>query len=150
MSCLICNELLHHHIIICGLISCVSHINTISPPKLSLNYQNQTMTFQAPVAHRYKGEVGPGFVVRGSLRSQPPHRSPNANPIQRGALPVTESTTDTGNTSPTSAPPPRSFTDLMAPPMNNGGTNTSASATPAPTDGLLLFPSLLLFLIDDV
>ena len=46
MSCLICNELLHHHIITCGLISCVSHINTISPPKLSLNYQNQTRTFQ--------------------------------------------------------------------------------------------------------
>jgi len=47
MSCLICNELLHHHIITCGLISCVSSINTISPPKLSLNYQNQTRTFQA-------------------------------------------------------------------------------------------------------
>jgi len=46
MSCLICNKLLHHHIITCGLISCVSHINTISPPKLSLNYQNQTRTFQ--------------------------------------------------------------------------------------------------------
>ena len=45
MSCLICNELLHHHIITCGLISCVSHINTISPPKLSFNYQNQTRTF---------------------------------------------------------------------------------------------------------
>ena len=41
MSCLICNELLHH-IITRGLISCVSHINTISPPKLLLNYQNQT------------------------------------------------------------------------------------------------------------
>jgi len=41
-----CNELLHHHIITCGLISCVSHINTVSPPKLSLNYQNQTRTFQ--------------------------------------------------------------------------------------------------------
>ena len=26
--------------------SYVSHINTISPPKLSLNYQNQTKTFQ--------------------------------------------------------------------------------------------------------
>ena len=46
MSCLMCNELLHHHIITCGLISCVSHINTVSPPKLSLNYQNQTRTFQ--------------------------------------------------------------------------------------------------------
>ena len=32
-------------IITCELISCVSHINTISPPKLSLNYQNQTRTF---------------------------------------------------------------------------------------------------------
>jgi len=49
MSCLICNELLHHHIITCGLISCVSHINTIIPPKLSLNYQNQTRTFQSPL-----------------------------------------------------------------------------------------------------
>ena len=45
MSCLICNELLHHHIITYGLILCVSHKNTISPPKLSLNYQNQTRTF---------------------------------------------------------------------------------------------------------
>ena len=36
-----------------GLITCVSHINTISPPRLSLNYQNQTRTFhlltRAPV-----------------------------------------------------------------------------------------------------
>ena len=55
MSCLICNELLHHHIITCGLISCVSHINTISPPKLSPNYQNQTRTFQ-----RGKSEKGCG------------------------------------------------------------------------------------------
>jgi len=51
MSCLICNELLHHHIFTCGLISCVSHINTISPPKLSLNYQNQTRTFS--IAYYY-------------------------------------------------------------------------------------------------
>ena len=29
-----------------GLISCVSYISTISPPKLSLNYQNQTRIFQ--------------------------------------------------------------------------------------------------------
>jgi len=49
ISCLICNELLHHHIITYGLISCVSHINTVSPPKLSLNYQNQTRTFQTIV-----------------------------------------------------------------------------------------------------
>jgi hypothetical protein len=41
----------HHHGICCshtctcGLITYVSHINTISPPKLSLNYQNQTRTF---------------------------------------------------------------------------------------------------------
>ena len=34
------------HTCTCGLITCVSHINTISPPKLSLNYQNQTRTFQ--------------------------------------------------------------------------------------------------------
>jgi hypothetical protein len=33
MSCLICNELLHDTIT-CGLIPCVSHINTISPPKV--------------------------------------------------------------------------------------------------------------------
>jgi hypothetical protein len=45
MSYLICNELLHNTIT-CGLIPYVSHINTISPPKLSLNYQNQTRTFQ--------------------------------------------------------------------------------------------------------
>jgi len=49
MSCLMYNDLLHHHIITCGLISCVSHINTISPPKLSLNYQNQTRTFQTRI-----------------------------------------------------------------------------------------------------
>ena len=42
MLCLICNELLYHLLFTCGLITCVSHINTISPPKLSLNYQNQT------------------------------------------------------------------------------------------------------------
>jgi hypothetical protein len=67
MSCLICNELLHitcvsfapssshlyrhgiycSHTYTCGLITYVSHINTISPPKLSLNYQNQTRTFQS-------------------------------------------------------------------------------------------------------
>ena len=34
------------HTCTCGLITCVSHINTISPPKLWLNYQNQTRTFQ--------------------------------------------------------------------------------------------------------
>ena len=59
------NELLHHHIyelcnisenfhlhgICCshtcfyGLITYVSHINTISPPRLSLNYKNHTRTF---------------------------------------------------------------------------------------------------------
>jgi hypothetical protein len=33
MSCLICNELLHDTIT-CGLIPCVSHINTISSPKV--------------------------------------------------------------------------------------------------------------------
>jgi len=47
MSYLICNELLHHHIITCGLISYVSHINTISPSKLSLNYQNETRIFHS-------------------------------------------------------------------------------------------------------
>jgi hypothetical protein len=65
-------------------------------------------------------------------------------------LPAKGSTTDVGNAIPTSAPPPRSFTDLMAPPANDGDTNTSASSTLAPTDGLLLFPSLFLFLVDDV
>ena len=50
MSCLICDELLHHHLFIYELISCVSHIKSISPPKLSLNYQNQTRTFQSPQA----------------------------------------------------------------------------------------------------
>ena len=34
------------HICTHGLITCVSHINTISPPRLSLNYQNHTRTFQ--------------------------------------------------------------------------------------------------------
>jgi len=48
MTCLICNELFYHHIITCVLISYVSHINIISPPKLSLNYQNQTRTFHPP------------------------------------------------------------------------------------------------------
>ena len=33
------------HTCTCGLITCVSHINTISPPRLSLNYQNHTRTF---------------------------------------------------------------------------------------------------------
>ena len=36
------------HTYTCGLITCVSHINTINPPRLSLNYQNQTRTFQSP------------------------------------------------------------------------------------------------------
>ena len=36
------------HTCTCGLITSVSHINTISPPRLSLNYQNQTRTFQSP------------------------------------------------------------------------------------------------------
>ena len=35
------------HTCTCGLITCVSHINIISLPRLSLNYQNQTRTFQA-------------------------------------------------------------------------------------------------------
>ena len=33
------------HACTCGLITCVSHINTISPSRLSLNYQNHTRTF---------------------------------------------------------------------------------------------------------
>ena len=35
----------------CGLITYVSHINTISPPRLSLNYQNQTRTFHPGLPH---------------------------------------------------------------------------------------------------
>ena len=35
------------HTCTCGLITCMSYINTISPPRLSLNYQNQTRTFQS-------------------------------------------------------------------------------------------------------
>ena len=35
------------HTCTCGLITCVSHINTISPPRLSLNYQKLTRTFQS-------------------------------------------------------------------------------------------------------
>ena len=34
----------------CGLITCVSHINTISPPRLPLNYQNQQGPFSGVVA----------------------------------------------------------------------------------------------------
>ena len=65
MSCLMCVKLLHHHMCelatspshfhlhgiccsytcTCRLITCVSHINTISPPRLSLNYQNQQGPF---------------------------------------------------------------------------------------------------------
>ena len=33
------------HTCTCGLITYVSHINTISPPRLSLNYQKHTRTF---------------------------------------------------------------------------------------------------------
>ena len=36
------------HTCTCGLITCVSHINTISPPRLSLNYQNQQGPFRGP------------------------------------------------------------------------------------------------------
>ena len=36
------------YICTCGLITCVSHIKTISPPRLSLNYRNHTRTFQSP------------------------------------------------------------------------------------------------------
>ena len=34
------------HTCTCGLITYVSHINVITPPRLSLNYQNHTRTFQ--------------------------------------------------------------------------------------------------------
>ena len=37
------------HTCTCGLITCVSHINTISPPRLSLNYQNQQGPFNLPL-----------------------------------------------------------------------------------------------------
>ena len=36
LHCICCS-----HTCTCGLITCVSHINIISPPRLSLNYQNQ-------------------------------------------------------------------------------------------------------------
>ena len=36
------------HICTCVLLTYISHINTISPPRLSLNYQNQTRIFQSP------------------------------------------------------------------------------------------------------
>ena len=36
------------HTCTCGLITCVSHINTISPPRLSFNYQNHIGIFQSP------------------------------------------------------------------------------------------------------
>ena len=36
----------YSHTCTCELITCVFHINTISPPRLSLNYQNHTRTFQ--------------------------------------------------------------------------------------------------------
>jgi hypothetical protein len=50
------------HTCTCGLIICVSHINTISPPRLSLNYQNQIRTFQAPTPFR-------GCLVAGERRA---------------------------------------------------------------------------------
>ena len=65
MSCLMCNELLHHHIITCGLISCVSHKNTISPPKLSLNYQNQTRIFQKKTPSSIYKVIGDGESLSG-------------------------------------------------------------------------------------
>ena len=37
------------HTCTCGLITCVSHINTISPPRLSLHYQNYTRIFHRPL-----------------------------------------------------------------------------------------------------
>ena len=37
------------HTCTCGLITCVSLINIISPSRLSLNYQNHTRTFQSPL-----------------------------------------------------------------------------------------------------
>ena len=65
MLCLMCNKLIlitcvsfaislsHHHRLgiycsrtcTCGLITCVSHLNTLVHLRLSLNYQNQTRTF---------------------------------------------------------------------------------------------------------
>ena len=37
----------YSHTCTCGLITYVSHINTISPPRVSLNYQNHTRTFHS-------------------------------------------------------------------------------------------------------
>ena len=66
----------HLHSICCshtctyGLITCVSHINTISPTKLSLNYQNQTRTFhlcsQSP-GGPYPCRAGHGSLLVGAL-----------------------------------------------------------------------------------
>ena len=63
MSCLICNELLHHHIITCGLISCVSRINTISPPKFTKTKQGPftgakgVITVSSSYEHAYECDV---------------------------------------------------------------------------------------------
>ena len=48
------------HTCTCGLIICVSHISTISPPRLSLNYQNQTRTFLALAQGVLEPELGHG------------------------------------------------------------------------------------------
>ena len=62
------------HSCTCGLITCVSHINTISLPRLSLNYQNHTGTFQwlypflMKTIHRVKSSPWHGFLHTLTLR----------------------------------------------------------------------------------
>jgi hypothetical protein len=67
MSCLICNELLHDTIT-CGLILYVSHINTISPPKVVTQLLKKTRTFQTTSAERHLKR----FTERVTKTRQPP------------------------------------------------------------------------------
>jgi hypothetical protein len=82
MLCLICNELLHN-IITCELISCVSHINTISPPKVvtQLPKPNKDLS---PSRARTRG-------------STPTARSPHPE-LARPAMPPSHATTLLGCT----------------------------------------------------
>jgi hypothetical protein len=79
-----------------------------------------------------KGRWGPGLEVRSLPRRQSPHRHPNPNPIKKGALPVTGSSTDAGNATPTSATPPRTST-----PSSPIQWRRRTTPTPAPPSDLL-------------
>jgi hypothetical protein len=64
------------HTCTCGLITYVSHINTISPPKLSLNYQNRTRTFHnppCPLIHPARMRIAPSSCPYDSLAILPVH-----------------------------------------------------------------------------